>query len=56
MTLNPTVCARSRYVSYPISSPMTGNVYPDPEKATGIRFFAEGGAATFTSVEKYAIE
>lgn len=34
---------------------MTGNVYPDPERATGIRFFAEGGAAAFTGVEKYAI-
>ena len=34
---------------------MTGNVYPDPEKATGIRFFAEGGSAVFLHVEKYTI-
>ena len=34
---------------------MTGNVYPDPERATGIRFFAEGGCATFTGVERFAI-
>ena len=34
---------------------MTGNVYPDPEKATGIRFFAEGGSAVFCNIEKYAI-
>ena len=34
---------------------MTGNVYPDPAVATGIRFFAEGGRAAFRSVEKYDI-
>ena len=34
---------------------MTGNVYPDPEKATGIRFFAEGGSAAFSHVEKFDI-
>lgn len=35
---------------------MTGNVYPDPEKSTGIRFFAEGGRATFHDIEKYDID
>ena len=35
---------------------MTGNVYPDPEQATGIRFFAEGGKASFEGLEKYTIE
>ena len=34
---------------------MTGNVYPDPEKALGIRFFAEGGSAAFSAVEKFDI-
>ena len=34
---------------------MTGNVYPDPEKATGIRFFTEGGSAVFRNIEKYSI-
>ena len=34
---------------------MTGNVYPDPETAKGIQFFAEGGSASFDSVEKYDI-
>ena len=34
---------------------MTGNVYPDPEKATGIRFFTEGGSAVFQNIEKYTI-
>ncbi len=34
---------------------MTGNVYPDPEKAQGIRFFAEGGSAEFLDIEKYEI-
>ena len=35
---------------------MTGNVYPDPAQATGIRFFAEGGKASFEGLEKYNIE
>ncbi|MBO4299568.1 MAG: GH32 C-terminal domain-containing protein, partial [Clostridia bacterium] len=34
---------------------MTGNVYPDPERATGIRFFAEGGRASFRHILKYDI-
>ena len=34
---------------------MTGNVYADPEQAVGIRFFAEGGHASFTELEKYDI-
>ena len=34
---------------------MTGNVYPDPDKAQGIRFFAEGGSAEFVDIEKYDI-
>ena len=34
---------------------MTGNVYPDPEKSTGIRFFAEGGHASFRDILKYDI-
>ena len=34
---------------------MTGNVYPDPETALGVRFFAEGGRAVFADVEKYDI-
>lgn len=34
---------------------MTGNVYPDPERATGIRFFAEGGRAVFRDIVKYDI-
>ena len=34
---------------------MTGNVYPDPETALGVRFFAEGGSAVFADVEKYDI-
>ena len=34
---------------------MTGNVYPDPATAKGIRFFAEGGNATFVDLEKYDI-
>ena len=34
---------------------MTGNVYPDPATATGIRFFAEGGQAAFKDIEKYDI-
>ncbi len=34
---------------------MTGNVFPDPELATGIRFFAEGGKASFEDIEKYDI-
>ena len=34
---------------------MTGNVYPDPERSTGIRFFAEGGSATFRDIRKYDI-
>ena len=34
---------------------MTGNVYPDPSEATGIRFFAEGGSCLFTRIEKYDI-
>lgn len=34
---------------------MTGNVYPDPDDASGIRFFAEGGQAAFTDIEKYDI-
>lgn len=35
---------------------MTGNVYPDPEKAKGIKFFAEGGSAEFCNIEKYGIK
>ena len=34
---------------------MTGNVYPDPSKAAGIRFFAEGGSALFRRIRKYDI-
>ncbi len=34
---------------------MTGNVYPDPLRAKEIRFFAEGGSASFDSPEKYDI-
>ena len=34
---------------------MTGNVYPDPETAQGILFFAEGGSAEFLDIEKYDI-
>ncbi|MBR3147682.1 MAG: GH32 C-terminal domain-containing protein, partial [Eubacterium sp.] len=34
---------------------MTGNVYPDPETAKGIQFFAEEGSASFKNVEKYDI-
>ena len=34
---------------------MTGNVYPDPARAQGVRFFAEGGDAAFTDVEKFDI-
>lgn len=34
---------------------MTGNVYPDPQRATGIRFFAEGGRAAFCDIRKYDI-
>ena len=34
---------------------MTGNVYPDPERATGVAFFAEGGTAAFIDIEKYDI-
>ena len=34
---------------------MTGNIYPDPEAAIGIRFFAEGGRAVFSGIEKYSI-
>ncbi len=35
---------------------MTGNVYVDPENALGIKFFAEGGRASFECIEKYSIE
>ena len=35
---------------------MTGNVYPDPERATGVRFFAEGGRAAFADIQKYDID
>ena len=35
---------------------MTGNVYPDSETAKGIRFFADGGSAEFSGIEKYDIE
>ncbi len=34
---------------------MTGNVYPDPAEAVGIRFFSEGGSASFEDLEKYDI-
>ena len=34
---------------------MTGNVYPDPATAKEIRFFAEGGSASFVDIEKYDI-
>lgn len=34
---------------------MTGNVYPDPTTAKGIRFFAVGGKAEFVNLEKYDI-
>lgn len=34
---------------------MTGNVYPDPASADGIRFFAEDGEASFENIEKYDI-
>lgn len=34
---------------------MTGNVYPDPEQSTGIRFFAEGGSAKFRDIQKFDI-
>ena len=34
---------------------MTGNVYPDPADAKGIKFFAEGGTAKFCDIEKYGI-
>ena len=34
---------------------MTGNVYPDPSKAAGIRFFAKGGSALFRRIRKYDI-
>lgn len=34
---------------------ITGNVYPDPAKGTGVRFFAEGGHAAFRAVEKFDI-
>lgn len=34
---------------------MTGNVYPDPALAQGIRFFAEEGSASFENLEKYDI-
>ena len=34
---------------------MTGNVYPEPSTSQGIRFFAEGGRARFSDVEKYDI-
>ncbi len=34
---------------------MTGNVYPDPERDTGIAFFSEGGRCTFRDLEKYDI-
>ena len=34
---------------------MTGNVYPEPSASQGIRFFAEGGRARFSDVEKYDI-
>lgn len=35
---------------------MTGNVYPDPEKSLGVKFFAEGGSASFEDIEKYDIK
>ena len=35
---------------------MTGNVYPDPDKEKGIRFFAEGGRAVFRDIAKFDID
>ena len=35
---------------------MTGNVYPDPDKEKGIRFFAEGGRAVFRDITKFDID
>ena len=35
---------------------MTGNVYPDPAKAKGVRFFAEGGRAVIRDLEKFDIQ
>ena len=34
---------------------MTGNVYPDLDTDTGVKFFAEGGSCTFRNIEKYDI-
>ena len=34
---------------------MTGNVYPDLDTDTGVRFFAEDGSCTFRNIEKYDI-
>ena len=34
---------------------MTGNVYPDLETDSGIRFFSEGGSCTFRDLEKFDI-
>ena len=35
---------------------MTGNVYPDPDKEKGIRFFAEGGRAVFRDIMKFDVD